>query len=132
MSRENVEAVKRAHAAISQGDREAFAREMTEDVEGLSRVMDAEGVTYRGHDGMRRFVDDIRSVFPDFWSEVVSTVEGRDAVVAELRFGGRARASGLTVDGRAWQAVTLRDGKILSFRPYESEHEALQAVGLSE
>ena len=132
MSRENVEVVKRAHAALARGDREAFIREMDEGIEGMSRVMDAEGVTYSGHDGMRRFVDDLLSVFPDFRSEVVRALEGNDAVVAELRFGGSATRSGLAVEGRTWQALTFRGGKILSFRAYETEAEALEAVGLSE
>jgi len=132
MSRENVETVRRAHAALARGDAEAFIREMDDDIEGVSRVMAAEGVTYSGHEGMRRFVEDLLSVFPDFRSEVVGAVEGAQAVVAELRFGGSASRSGLTVDGRTWQALTFRGGKILSFRAYETEAAALEAVGLSE
>ncbi len=132
MSLGNVEIVTRAHAALARGDAEAFVREMDEDIEGMSRVMDAEGITYSGHDGMRRFVDDLLSVFPDFRSEVVGAVEGNDAVVAELRFGGSASQSGLAVEGRTWQALTFRGGKILSFRAYETEAEALEAVGLRE
>ena len=132
MSQENVEVVKRAHAALARGDTEGFIREMDEDIEGMSRVMDAEGVTYRGHDGIRRFVADMHSVFPDFRSEVVRAVEGNDAVVAELRFGGSATRSGLAVEGRTWQALIFRGGKILSFRAYEAEAEALEAVGLRQ
>ena len=132
MSQENVETAKRAHAALARGDTEGFVREMHVDVEGASRVMDAEGVTYRGHEGIRRFVEEIRSVFPDFHSEVVRTVEGHDVVIAELRFGGTTSRSGLATQGRAWQALTFRDGKIRSWRSYETEAEALEAVGLSE
>ena len=130
MSQENVEVVIRAHAALARGDTEGFVREMTEDVEGVSRVMAVEGVTYRGQDGMRRFVDEMHSVFPDFRSEVVRAVEGDDAVVAELRFSGTAARSGVATEGRTWQALLLRDGKIRSWRAYETEAEALEAVGL--
>jgi ketosteroid isomerase-like protein len=130
MPRENVEVVKQAHAALARGDKEGFVRVMDEEVEGMSRVMDAEGITYSGHDGMRRFVDELRSVFPDFRSEVVGTVEGEHAVVAELSFGGSADRSGLALEGRTWQALTFRDGRILSFRSYETQAEALEAVGL--
>jgi ketosteroid isomerase-like protein len=94
--------------------------------------MDVEGIAYRGHEGMRRFVDELLSVFPDFRSEVVRAVEGNESVVAELRFGGSAARAGLAVDGRTWQALTFRGGKILSFRAYETEAEALEAVGMSE
>ena len=116
MSGENTEVVRRAHGALTRGDSEGFAREMTEDVEGMSRVMAVEGVTYRGHDDMRRFIDEMHSVFPDFRSEVVSTVEGHDVVVAELRFSGTGVRSGLATEGRTWQALILRDGKICSWR----------------
>lgn len=132
MSQENVDIVKRAHAALSRGDTEAFIREMDERIEGMSRVMDAEGITYSGHDGIRRFVADLLSVFPDFRSEVVNAVEDNATVVAELRFGGSATRSALAVEGRTWQALTFRGGKILSFRAYETEAEALEAVGLRE
>ncbi len=132
MSQENVEAVRRAHNAMTRGDKDAFVREMDPEVEGVSRVMAAEGVTYRGHDGMRRFIDDLRSVFPNFRSEVVRAVEYGGAVVAELRFSGRAAASGLEIEERAWQAVTFRDGKAVWFEAYGSEDEALEAVGLRE
>ena len=132
MSRENVETVQRAHAALARGDKEAFVQEMHEDVEGVSRVMAVEGVTYTGHEGMRRFVEEMRSVFPDFRSEVGRAVEGDNAVVVELRFSGTEGRSGLVTGGRAWQAATFRDGKIRSWRPFETEAEALEAVGLRE
>jgi ketosteroid isomerase-like protein len=132
MSQENVEVVRRAHGALARGDTEGFVREMTEDVEGMSRVMAVEGVTYRGHDGMRRFVDEMQSVFPDFRSEIVRAVEGDNVVVAELRFSGTGAGSGLATEGRTWQALILRDGRICSWRAYETEAEALEAVGLSE
>jgi ketosteroid isomerase-like protein len=104
---------------------------MDEAVEGMSRVMDAEGVVYRGHDGMRRLLDEMRSVFADFRSEVVAAVEGDDAVAAEVRFEGTGDRSGLATQGRMWQAIILREGKIRWFHPYETKAEALEAVRLA-
>jgi hypothetical protein len=49
MSQENVDALYRAYDAITRRDKEAFVREMHPDVEGLLRVMEAEGGVHRGH-----------------------------------------------------------------------------------
>ena len=132
MSRENVEIVRRAHEALSRDDEAAFLREFHPEVEGLSRVMEAAGVTYRGHDGMRRLMQDLRAVFPNFQSNVVRTTNHGDFVIAELRYEGRGAASGIELEARGWQVVKVRDGKAIWFHAFATEAEALEAAGLSE
>jgi len=52
MSSENVELVKRAYAAMEAGDVEAAIGLCATDCELFSIFSDAEGRTYRGHDGV--------------------------------------------------------------------------------
>jgi ketosteroid isomerase-like protein len=132
MSRENVELVYRAYDAIRRHDIEAFVREQHPDVVGVVHIMQAEGTTYIGHSGMRRFLDDMYSVFPDLHPEVVQAEDHGDTVLAEIRVAGRGVGSGVAVEQNIWQVLMFRDGKAVSFHGYGSRAEALEAVGLGE
>jgi ketosteroid isomerase-like protein len=132
MSQENVEAVYRAYDAIRRHDKPGFIREQHPDVEGVIHVMQAEGAVYRGHSGMRRFLDELLSVFPDWHPEVVRVIDYGDTVLAEIKTAGRGARSGLAVEQALWQVIRFRDGKAVWFHGYGSQADALEAVGLSE
>jgi ketosteroid isomerase-like protein len=132
MSQENVEVVYRAYDAIRRRDIEAFVREQHPDVVGVVHIMQAEGTVYRGHSGMRRFLDEIFSVFTDWHPEVVQAEDYGDTVLAEVRVAGRGVRSGIAVEQNIWQVLKFRDGKAVSFHGYGSRAEALEAAGLAE
>ena len=64
MSQENVETVYRLYAASRRRDQEACVRESDPDVEVVSYLMGIEGTVYRGHAGLRRYIDDLFRAFP--------------------------------------------------------------------
>jgi ketosteroid isomerase-like protein len=132
MSRENVAAVYRAYEALRRRDYEALVRDAHPEVEGVVHVMSAEGTVYRGHAGMRRFLDELFSVFPDWHPEIVEATDYGDTVIAEIRMAGRGASSGLALEQTAWQVFKFRDGKAVSFHGYGTRAEALEAAGLSE
>ena len=132
MSQENVEIVYRAYDAIRRHDIEAFVREQHPDVVGVVHVMQAEGDVYRGHSGMRRFLEEIFSVFPDWYPEVVQAEDHGDTVLAEIRLAGRGVRSGIAAEQNIWQVLKFRDGKGISFHGYGTRAEALEAMRLSE
>jgi ketosteroid isomerase-like protein len=66
MSQENVELGKRAYEAFNRRDLDGFLALMDPDVEALPRTLGIEGGAYTGHDGMRRWAEDILAVFDDF------------------------------------------------------------------
>ena len=132
MSKENVEAVYRAYDAMRRHDIEAFVQEQHPDVVGVIHVMQAEGAVYRGHAGMRQFLAEIFSVFPNWGPEVVQADDHGDVVVAEIRLIGRGVRSGIEIEQNMWQVLEFRDGKAISFHGYGSRAEALESVGLSE
>jgi ketosteroid isomerase-like protein len=57
---------------------------------------------------------------------------GGNAVAAVLRFGGRAKLSGLATDSTFGVVFWIRDGKIARGREYATREQALEAAGLSE
>ncbi len=132
MSKENVDAMKAAYEALGRHDLHAFLDYMHPEIEATSYVLQVEGDVYQGRDGMRKFIEDIWNVFPDWMPHVESTHDLGHAVVAEIHSAGRAVESGVPVEVVAWQTVEFRDGKAVKVRGYKSEAEALEAVGLQE
>jgi ketosteroid isomerase-like protein len=116
MSQENVEVVYRAYDALRRRDKEAFVRELHPDVEGVVYIMEPEGTVYRGHPDMRRFIDELLSVFPDWHPEVVRATDYGDTVLAELRLTGRGCAfrRPARADHLAGSQVPRRQGGLVS------------------
>jgi hypothetical protein len=70
MSEELVALVREAFARWEQGDhdevRDFFLANSTSDVELCSRLAGLSGETYKGHDGVRAWLDDIEANFERF------------------------------------------------------------------
>jgi ketosteroid isomerase-like protein len=133
MSRENVEMVERGYDAYQRGDLEAFAALHHPECEFAPLNARVEGGgPYRGRDGVRRYWDDLLSVFED-WQPVAQEIRDHgDLMIVRLRVTGRARESGVMFDETFWQAVKVRDGLVTWWETCRSEAEALEAAGLRE
>src|SRR6185436_5296393 len=70
MSGENVELTYQAYDAFNRRDSAAFLELMDADVEALSRLAAMEG-GYHGHDGIRRWWQNLLDAIPDFTFEAV-------------------------------------------------------------
>jgi ketosteroid isomerase-like protein len=130
MSQENVEAVRRAIAAINARDIDAYLACCTENVE-LSLPM--AGGEYLGADGIKRFFIDIEDTGPDFRIEVqrVQAI-GDSTVLALLRVRATGRASGIVNAADSANVYDFIDGKMSRIRIFLDRDEALKAVGLEE
>jgi ketosteroid isomerase-like protein len=109
MSQENVEALNAAYEALRRHDLHAFLDYMHPEIEATAHVLEVEGEIYRGRDGMRKFIEEIWSVFPDWTPQVASARDLEHAVVAEIHSAGRAVESGVPVEVVVWQTVEFRD-----------------------
>ena len=130
MSRENVETVGRAIAAINARDIDAYLACCTENVELLTPLVGAE---YLGADGIRRFLTDIEDAGPDFRIEVqrVQAIGDTNAL-AFVRVKSTGRASGIVTGAESTNVYDFIDGKISRIRIFLDRDEALKAVGLGE
>jgi ketosteroid isomerase-like protein len=89
--------------------------------------------TYCGHDGIRRWFNDMADLWQEWRNEIEGLVEvGADTVVASIRFRGVGKGSGVPVEARLGLVCVLSAGKVLRSRSYASGEAALEAVGLSE
>ena len=133
MSQENVEIIRGAHGAFNRRDLDAFLEFVDPEVEFITRFANLEGhPQYHGHDGIREWWQDLLAIFPDFNSEVLEVRDSGDRGITALRLRGHGLDSGTPLDERAWQAWKARDGKVLWWRFFGSEAEALEAAGLQE
>jgi ketosteroid isomerase-like protein len=133
MSQENVEVeelARRGVDALNRDDLDGFLDLVDPEVEFTSMIAEAEGETFRGHDGVKRWWESVRNAFEEVrWTYVGLRTRG-DRGVAKLRIQGML--SGVEVAQTMWQAVVLRDDRLLWWGFFRTEIDALEAVGLSE
>src|SRR4029079_1764049 len=86
--------------AITNRDREAALAVCHPDIEFRS-MLGIDGRSYRGHDGIREYFDDIDSAFSEWSIEVEQVVEGDDGRVAiVMTMHARGQGSGAELAGR--------------------------------
>ena len=131
MSQENVEVMRRSYDAFNRRDLAAFLGLMDAEVEAVSRLAAMEG-GYHGHDGIRRWWRNPLDAFPDFAVEIVDVRDPGDLTVATLRIHARGANSDTPIEDRIWLLTRWQRGKCTRWCTYETEAEALEAVGLQE
>jgi uncharacterized protein len=132
MSQDNVEVVERVIEAASRGDFDAVVALHHPDWEGIIAGEYPVAGTWRGLDGVRGFAAEWLEAWEEFRVEPEEFIDGGDAVVTQVRYWGRGRGSGVEVTDRWFYAYRLREGKVISWRPYADRNEALKAVGLAQ
>jgi ketosteroid isomerase-like protein len=135
MSQENVESVREALVAYNRGDLDAFLDEYwTDDIDyrAVEGAPDDHGPIH-GKAEMRAYLQDWFDTFDDLKVEPLEVIDaGQDQAVAVVRFGGRAKLSGVEVDLTFAALYTVRDGKVARGREYWTKEQALEAAGLRE
>jgi predicted SnoaL-like aldol condensation-catalyzing enzyme len=132
MSQENVERYRQGIDAFNRRDLDAFLALADPGAVIVSRVLAIEGGTREGHDGTTRWWNDVLGVFPDFKIEIVWVREAGNLTVSELRQQVHGAGSAAPFDELAWQVTEWRDGLVVRWQNYATQHEALEAAGLSE
>jgi ketosteroid isomerase-like protein len=97
MARESIAAVEAAYAALARGGLDRFIEHWTDDLDhrSIEGAPDDRGPIH-GKPAMRAYVQDWIDLFDDFRIEPVELIDaGGNEVVAVVRFGGRAKLSGV-------------------------------------
>jgi ketosteroid isomerase-like protein len=102
-----------------------------EEARFYSTIAAAEGDTYVGVDGLRKWAANVDETWEAFTVELVR-VEAVDdeRVVAELRTTGRARASGIPLEMRTGQIWTWPDGVMTENVSFSDPQGAFEAAGV--
>ena len=133
MSQENVEALRKAYAALSDRDFDALVELTDPDwVFDFSRSIGPQKGIYRGHGEIARFMAATEDAFEIFELSPIEFVVGSASrIVVRHHLRAKGRASGLE-----WERVPpvalvweLRDGKVIATTLYNTREEALEAAG---
>jgi ketosteroid isomerase-like protein len=129
MSRENVEIVRRAIEAYEHEGLDGSLRSYDPEIEWTSTDAYIERATYRGHEGVRRYLGTMEE---EFDVEPVELIDAGEQVMSSVRISGRGKTSGAPVELTLISVGSLRDGLIYRVRNYPDIAAALKAAGLRE
>ena len=133
MSQENVDLSYRVIDAFNRRDLGAYLALIDPEVEFTPyEVWVQGGEPYRGHAGVRAWWEESFAVFPDLRAEAYEIRDFGDRTVACGRIRGQGAGGGASIERSMWLVVEWRNTKTTSWCSFESEAEALEAVGLSE
>ena len=123
----NRERAERAYAALAEDHLEGFLDLIDPDVEFTSLIAEAEGNTYRGHDGVRDWWENIKSGFGGLrWGVDEIREVGEDAVLIRMRVIGSL--GGAPLAQTMFQPVQARGEKVGWWGVFRTEDEALRAL----
>jgi ketosteroid isomerase-like protein len=138
MSQDNVEIAQQGYEAINQMlrrrevDRSVIEALWTADTVLRPAGILPESIEMHRHEGLARFISNQMEAFDEMGVEPLEFIDAGDRVVVPIRFGGKARYTGMEVAFEVVHVVTMRDGKCERTDMYRDKAEALEAVGLAE
>ena len=123
-----VQVVRGIIDALNRGDVDGMLARMDPDFEW--RPLEASPVArvYRGHDEVRRYVDDWLTTLEGVRLELVDLTERGDRVVAMVHGRARGRASGLELDSHFCQVWTVRRGTAFAMEEHATRDQALAVL----
>jgi ketosteroid isomerase-like protein len=132
MSQENVESFNHALAAYNHGDVEPMVEVSHPEIEWYPLSAEVEGgVSFRGHEGLRRWFANLHATFEEFEASVDDVRDLGDVVLALGAAHLRFRTGGI-LNTEAGYLSRFRDALAVWARMYPSHAEALEAAGLRE
>jgi ketosteroid isomerase-like protein len=124
-----VKLVREIIEALNRGDVGGMLARMDRDFEWRPlEASPAAGGVYRGHEQVRRYVEDWLTTFDNLRLDLEEPTEVADRVIAVVHGHGRGRASGLQLDTRFCQVWTVRDGTAVGMEEYATLELALAEV----
>jgi ketosteroid isomerase-like protein len=126
------EVVKRQFGAFETGDLDVVAAFWDPDIEWRAVEGAADDVgPMKGTEALRRYYEQWVEAFDELHADVEEVIiESGERCAVAVRNWGRPRGSNAVVQGRYCVVCTVRDGRIVGGREYETRAEALEALGL--
>jgi ketosteroid isomerase-like protein len=132
VSRHNVELTRRLLEAVNRRDIEAGAALCDLEIEFDSAFSEVGGI-YRGHDGLRRYFQDLEDAWGDeVRREPEAYVDLGEQTLMLYVAHLRGRHSGVDLAQPAAAAYKWRDGLCVDVKNYAHKEDALSDLGVSE
>src|SRR5436190_12832253 len=100
MSQENLEIALRHRDAFNRRDMEAFLEALDRDVEWIPIMASLEGLIYRDHDGVRRWVEELDTDRESFEVRDEYLYDLGDRILILGHWCARGRASGVVLENQ--------------------------------
>jgi ketosteroid isomerase-like protein len=130
--RENVAVARRAYETFNTRDISGWLALHSPDAElhDLPNLPDA--AVHRGHVELRMWAEAVLETAEDIRFDPQRFIEAGESVLVPVRASGTGRGSGVPGEMSFFHVFEFGDGKVRRLWSYESENEALVAVGLRE
>jgi len=132
MSRENLELAREVLDLLGTRDGSRLIALSDPEVEWHSFFAISEEGVYRGHDGTRRYMNDLEDAWEVGRAEVDDALGVGDVAVLVGRIHYRGKGSGVESASPAGWMLKFRAGKLLCFRAFRDPEQVLQRIGSSE
>ena len=132
MSEENLRVVRAVFDTFSRGDTPALLELFDPSVVFTPLPDTPDLQSFHGHEGLLQGIGQTTEIWDDFSIELREMHDFDDHVLASLRWWGRGPSSGIQMEVDIAALFTFRKDKIVRFELFSSEHQALEAAGLSE
>jgi uncharacterized protein len=130
MSRQNLELAREVFDAVARQDLSRLIELTDPDVQWQSFfALGEEGGVYRGHDGIERYVRDLKDAWETVQPEIQDGVGVGAVVVAVGRIHYRGRGSGVETEAPAGWVFNFRSERVLCFRAFQQPEQTLEAIG---
>jgi len=130
VSQESLEVIRRAYEALERGE---LPFDCVHPEVRIYNIPDSPVPgPYYGHEGLRRWRDEISEVIPGFRLVLKELIEvGDERIVATHRMIGRAAHTDIDVDAGIWAgAYWMRDDKAIRICGYLTKEQAIEAASL--
>jgi uncharacterized protein len=125
----NIDIVRRGLDAYNDHDADRLLEVSDPEIEFVPLRSLVVGGSYRGHEGIRRFLEDVAEEWEDLVIQPDEFRERGDQVVMLGFFQARGRASGVETRAPVAWLFELHDRKVVRMRAYSDQTEALAALG---
>ena len=132
MSKQNVDLVKGLVETVNASEMEPQLSLLHPDVVWESRtgLVELQG-TYRGHDEVRRFLEEGMESFVSLNVRAEEIIDFEDTVIVGADITAVGEASGAEVTMRAWYVSRFRDHLVVSVDFVGTKAEALETAGVT-
>ena len=138
MSQENVEVLRSGYERMNEAYKTGEFLPLIEEAFDPDFVLVTAGIAmpergeWRGHEGWLRFITAQMEAFSEMWLRPEEFIEVGEQIVVPVRFGGRARQTGIEVEFSAAHVWALRDGKAVRMEARPDKEDAARTLGLEE
>jgi ketosteroid isomerase-like protein len=134
LSEENVEATKRAVAALNREDFQSVGELYAADavLQDRQNAPD-QPVEVEGVEAIREILHLWAAAFDELRVDIEEYIDGPNAVIWAAHWQGQGKTSGISIDVHHFDLYEFREGMVVrAVLGFRSKNEALEAAGMSE